>query len=190
MCYTYDMNIYVIGVPTSGKSTVSYMLKQRLPRLNVISFEAIRNGFIKAQPELDMGNRNSAARGEILPRYIVEFARWNEKMTKSPTLVEGSFADASHIFELIRTEDIMVCLGYGGMDLGEIAKMAISNAGHESYLFGRTEEEFAQHFYDLADDDRVNQEFCIKNDIPYFVTAGDREKKLREIVDFIVEKMR
>lgn len=59
-------NIYIVGIPRSGKSTLSKMIKSKYPEMNIISFEAIRNGFIKSQPDLNMGNRHSKARQEIL----------------------------------------------------------------------------------------------------------------------------
>ena len=60
-------NIYIIGVPRSGKTTLAKLIKERFNNVNQVSFEALRNGFIKTFPELDMGNRNSEARANILP---------------------------------------------------------------------------------------------------------------------------
>ena len=34
------------------------MIKEKYPIYNQLSFEAIRNGFIETQPELNMDNRN------------------------------------------------------------------------------------------------------------------------------------
>lgn len=181
------MNIYIVGAPTSGKSTLAKFIKGKHPEYNYISFEAVRNGFIKTQPELAMDDRNSAARKNILPEYLVEFAVWNEKMTGCPTLIEGSFVRVERLKELARPEDIVVCLGYGEMSLDEIAKCAIQYAGPGHYLYGKSEEEFKRHFYDLADEDRVNREFCMANDVPYFVMTENRSEKLVEIVD-ILEK--
>ena len=44
-------NIYIIGVPRTGKSTLSKLIKAKYPEFNIVSFEAVRNGFIKAFPE-------------------------------------------------------------------------------------------------------------------------------------------
>ena len=64
-------NIIITGIPRSGKTTLSKLIKEKYPEYNIISFEAIRNGFIKSQPGLKMGNRNSEARKEILPDFIM-----------------------------------------------------------------------------------------------------------------------
>ena len=182
------MNVYIIGVPTAGKSTLAKMIKERLPQFNVVSFEAVRNGFMKAQPELDMGNRQSVARKEILPRFMVEFVEWNEWMTGHPTLVEGSFASVQEVIGLVRKEDLVICLGYGGMALADVAKQAIRMAGPESYLYGRTEAEFAKHFYDLTETDQENKEYCEKNQIPYFATVDEREKVLQVATKLVLSR--
>ena len=64
-------NIFIIGVPRSGKSSLSKLIKKNYPIYNQLSFEAIRNGFIETQPELNIGNRTSDARRTILPKHIV-----------------------------------------------------------------------------------------------------------------------
>lgn len=181
--YNIGMNIYIVGAPTSGKSTLARLLKQQIPRLNVISFEAVRNGFIKSQPDLAMDNRNSEARRQILPEFMVEFATWNAKLTGDNSVVEGTFASVETVASLIQDGDLLICLGYGGRDLAEVAKMAIAKSDARSYLYGKTEEEFAQHFYDLVDDDRANMEFCEKNQILYYDTSGPREEVLAKIVE-------
>ncbi len=136
-----------------------------------------------------MGNRESRVRKEILPKFMVEFAEWNTKMTGEPTLVEGSFASVENVMKLLDESDgkrnMVICLGYGGMTLEGVAKRAIAKAGRESYLFGRTEEEFKKHFYDLEENDRKNQEYCEKHDIPYFVTVENREEVLEEIIETV-----
>ena len=67
----------------------------------MLSFEAIRNGFIKSLPELNMGNRNNNGRKEILPGFIVEFANWNYEITGCSNIIEGSFTDFKTISSLI-----------------------------------------------------------------------------------------
>lgn len=180
------MNVYIVGAPTAGKSTLAKMIKKKCPWFNMVSFEAVRNGFMKAQPGLEMGNRQSMARKEILPQFLIEFAEWNEKMTGQPTLVEGSFANVEEVVDLARKEDVVICLGYGGMALEEVARQAIRTAGLESYLYGRTEAEFVEHFYDLVKTDQVNKKICEEKRVPYFVTAGEREKVLEKATQLVL----
>lgn len=183
------MNIYIVGAPTSGKSTLAGLLKLQIPQLNVISFEAVRNGFIRALPDLTMGDRKSEARQQILPEFLVEYATWNARITGCSSVVEGTFARVGKIVSLISSDDLLICLGYGGRDLAEVARMAIAKADSRSYLYGRTAEEFAQHFYDLVDDDRANLEFCKNNRIAYYDTSASRERTLSQIVELVKERI-
>ncbi len=187
--YNGGMNIYIVGAPTAGKSTLVRLLKQQIPRLNVISFEAVRNAFMRAQPELAMDDRDSDARRRILPEFLVEFATWNSKMTGDCSVVEGTFAKAEIVASLINDGDLLVCLGYGGRDLATVAKIAIAKADAQSYLYGKTEEEFMQHFYDLVDDDQANMEFCQKNQLLYYDTAEVREEVLQQVVELIKSRL-
>ncbi len=183
------MNIYIVGVATSGKSTLAKLIKQKQSDVNVISFEAVRNGFIKAQPDLGMSDRNSVARKEILPSFMVEMAEWNARMTSSLSLVEGTFAKVGQLTTLVSANDMVICLGYGGKNLNEVAETAIANASASSYLFGKTEEEFKTHFYDLEKDDRENIEDCRKYGIKYVDTSENREQVLEEVAEWVVNKI-
>lgn len=75
-------NIFIVGIARSGKSTLSGLIKEKYFFYNQFSFEAIRNSFIKTQPELNVNNRNSDARKNILPVHIVEFVHWNKEILK------------------------------------------------------------------------------------------------------------
>lgn len=162
------MSVFIIGVPTAGKSTLAGVIKNRLVNVNVFSLEAIRNGFIKTQPELKMDDRSSLARQRIMPEYIVEFARWNEKLTGDMSLVEGSFVTARDLARLISENDMAICLGYGGKSREEIAEIALARVTKDNYLYGCTIEKFVAHFYDIDKLDRDNMEFCEHNSILYF----------------------
>ncbi len=184
------MTIYIIGAPTAGKSTLAKMIKTRFPMVNQLSFEAVRNGFIKAQPSLEMNDRNSPSRKELLPEFLMEFASWNEKMTGNASLVEGTFAKASQIQNMLEDGDLLICLGYGGHSLSEIAEQAISKAKSDSYLHGHTTTEFMKHFYDLEADDTENREFCLAQGLPYFDTYNNREKSLMEALTLVDKHLR
>ena len=113
-------NIYIVGVPRAGKSTLSKFIKNRYPFFNQISFEAIRNGFMESQPELDMGNRRSDARKNIMPKHIVTYAHWNNVILLCPSLVEGDFCSIEELYDLIDENDSIICLGLGCRPIEEI----------------------------------------------------------------------
>ncbi len=166
------MSIFIIGVPSTGKSSLAKNIKEWCPTVNVFSFEAIRNGFIKSMPDLQMNDRNSKAREDILPEFIVEFASWNERLTGDLSVIEGSFASAGKVLSLASDNDLIICLGYGGdKDKNMIAQIALSRVDSKHYLFGCSVEKFVKHFYDIDTMDWENFEFCKRHQIPYFDTS-------------------
>ena len=95
-------NIYILGVPRSGKTTFSILLKKELEDYSLISLDAVRNAFHYSLPELEMINRQSYSRKNILPRYIAEFVRWNHDISKNACIVEGGIINLDDIIGEIR----------------------------------------------------------------------------------------
>jgi len=178
-------NIYIIGVPRSGKSTLAKLIKEKFPIYNQFVFEAVRNGFIETQPELDMGNRNSIARNTILPKHIVTFALWNSKISNMPSLVEGSFCTVDQLADLVDEDDLLICLGLGCRTLDEIICGIISHDKESDYTSKWSKEQIQKHFYNIVDEDKINYAYCIKNNVKYYDTYQNREKVFSEILDYI-----
>lgn len=183
------MSIYVVGVPTAGKTTLAHRIKKEFRDVNVISFEAVRNGFIKAVPSWAMNDRNSEARKTILPSFLVELARWNEKLTGNISLVEGSFAAVEDISKLVLSDDVVICLGYGGRSKAEIAKIALGRVTSDNYLFGCSVERFLEHFYDIDELDRRNLAYCQSSSYDYFDTSEGQEAVDRAVLKLLEERI-
>lgn len=183
-------NIYIIGVPRTGKSTLSKMIKLKYPSMNLISFEAVRNGFIKSQPNLDMGNRKSDARQNILPQFLVEFVYWNNIITGYGNIVEGSFSNVDTIKKLINGEDIVICLGLGKRKIETIIEEMRKHDKENDYTKNWTDEQIKKHFYDITEKDRENDEPSQKLDIEYFDTFQNREEVFSNILEYLDKKLK
>ena len=178
-------NIFIIGVPRSGKSTLSKMIKETYPEYNQLSFEAIRNAFCEAQPELNMGNRNSEARKNILPKHIITLAHWNKEILHNPTLIEGDFCKIDELNNLLTEEDTIICLGLGCRSIDEIVSGIKENDSDEDYTKEWNEEQIKKHFYDIVDSDKYNYDYCINNNIKYYDTYENRKEIFEEIINNI-----
>ena len=178
-------NIFIIGIPRSGKSTLSKLIKDKYPTYNQFSFEAIRNGFIKTQPELNMGNRNSDARKNILPGHIVEFIHWNSNILNNPSLIEGDFCSCEDLYNLINEDDEIICLGLGCRSIVEVISNIKKYDTTSDYTYEWDEDRLTSHFNDIVDKDKNNYEFCIKNNIKYYDTYDNREEVFNSILKSI-----
>ena len=179
-------NIFIIGVPRSGKSTLSKLIKRNYPIYNQLSFEAIRNGFIETQPELNMGNRTSDARRTILPKHIVTEAHWSNNILSCPSLVEGDFCTIEELNNLIDENDIIICLGFGCRSIEEIIRSVKKNDTSDDYTKDWSDEKMKKHFYNLVDKDKENYDYCIKNNINYYDTYDNRNLIFEKIIEEIL----
>jgi hypothetical protein len=178
-------NIYIVGVPRAGKSTLSKFIKNRYPFFNQISFEAIRNGFMESQPELDMGNRRSDARKNIMPKHIVTYAHWNNVILLCPSLVEGDFCSIEELYDLIDENDSIICLGLGCRPIEEIVDGIQNNDTDKDYTKEWPRERLLLHFSDITISDKHNYDFCMKHNIPYYDTYDNRTNIFETIVEHI-----
>ena len=181
-------NIFIIGIARSGKSTLSRLIKEKYPMYNQFSFEAIRNGFIKTQPELNMNNRNSEARKNILPAHIVEFVHWNNEILKNPSLIEGDFCSCEALYSLMNENDKLICLGLGCRSLDEIVLGIKEHDTTDDYTYEWDEERIKQHFNSSIERDKENYEFCIENNIKYYDTFENRSKIFESIIQNIKDE--
>lgn len=181
-------NIFIVGVPRTGKSTLSKMIKEKYPIYNQFSFEAIRNGFIETQPQLKMDYRNSDARKNILPKHIVLFAHWNEKLLSNPSLIEGDFCSIEQLKNYTDCNDIIICLGHGCRTLDEIVASIRINDTEDDYTKEWTEEKLNNHFKDIVEKDKKYYDFCTKNCIKYYDTFDNRKVVFEQIIQKILEE--
>jgi adenylate kinase family enzyme len=178
-------NLYIIGVPRAGKSTLSKLIKEKYPIYNQFSFEAIRNGFIESQPELNMGNRNSDARKNILPKHFVTFAHWNKEILSCPSLIEGDFCSIEELSNLIDDNDEIICLGFGCRSIEEVIKGIRENDSDADYTKDWSDEQMIKHFHDTLEKDKINYDFCNKNGIKYYDTYQNRTQIFEKIIEDI-----
>ena len=181
-------NIYIVGVPRAGKSTLSRLIKEKYPVYNQFSFEAIRNGFIESQPDLNMGNRNSDARKNILPKHFTTFAYWNSEILSCPSLVEGDFCTIEELHNLINEKDLIICLGLGCRSIEDIVKGIKENDSENDYTKDWSEEKLYSHFHDIVEKDKYNYDYCIKNNIKYYDTYINRKETFDKILNLIKEE--
>ena len=178
-------NIYVVGVPRSGKSSLSKLIKEKYPSYNYISFEVVRNSFIDSFPELGMDNRNSDVRKNVLPKYITSLASWNKKILSIPSLVEGSFCSLESLLNLVDNDDFVICLGFSSRNIDEIITEIQKHDTDRDYTKDWTFERLKAHFHDLEDNDRENYEFAKNNNIRYYDTFINRSDVFKKIIEDI-----
>ncbi len=175
-------NIYILGVPRSGKTTFSILLKKELEDYSLISLDAVRNAFHYSLPELEMINRQSYSRKNILPRYIAEFVHWNHDISKNACIVEGGIINLDDIIGEIRNDDIVICFGHGNHSLEEVVEKIQEYDTKEDYTYGWSKEKLMNHYYDLSDTDLENKKICLQKKYYYIETFENREQTFSKLL--------
>lgn len=178
-------NIYIIGTPRSGKTTLAKLLKRKFTDFSLISMDSIRNGFMKSLPHLDMGNKNSISRKEIFPIFISEFIYWNNEILDNYCIVEGALIDLESIKEIKTDKDLVICLGHGNLLIDEIIKNIKKYDTRDDYTFDWSIDKIKEHFEYTFLNDNKNQEICNEKNYIYIDSSENRKEKFDELLKLI-----
>ena len=121
----------------------------------------------------------------ILPKHITTFSSWNNKILSVPTLIEGDFCLVSKLSSLLDENDLLICLGNGCRNIEEIINGIRENDTDSDYTKSWSDEKIKQHFYDIVENDKINYDYCLKNNIKYYDTYINRDKIFRQILNDI-----
>lgn len=79
----------------------------------------------------------------------------------------------------------MICLGFGGRDLDEIADEVLRVQKPDEYSAEWLVQQFKGHFCDLADNDLDNMMFCRERRLRYYDVFGRHDEICREVLDVV-----
>jgi len=182
------VNIYICGLPRTGKTTLAKKIKAILPNMNLFVSEAIRNGFQKIEEVNEWGNKNSKKRQVDFPMFLKEFLDWNKKFTECDNIVDLALISIEKTYEIANENDIILCLGFGNKTNSEILEIIRMFEKDKDYTKNINDQNLLKLWGDVAIIDKTNNEFCLEHDILYFDTT-DREESLNNIVEIVKERL-
>lgn len=174
------MNLFICGVPRSGKTTLAKIIKKDFSDYNLIVSESIRNGFQKMDEEhyKEWGNFNSKKRKENFPKFLFEFLKWNSFFSKCNNIVDLALVELKTVIENRSEDDIIVCLGFGGVSEKEIFSFIRKREKQEDYTLNMSDEKLSEVWGDISMIDKENMELCKKYNIRYFDVIKEDTKKI------------
>lgn len=169
------MNIFICGVPRSGKTTLAKKLKKELSDYNLIVSESIRNGFQKMDEEnyKEWGNKNSLERKEKFPKFLFEFLKWNSVFSNCNNIVDLALIDLETVIDNKEDKDIIICLGFGGVSYKECFSFIRKREKEDDYTFKMSEEKLKMIWGDISFIDNENIKLCKEYNIRYFDVIND-----------------
>lgn len=178
------MKILICGVPKSGKTTLCKQIGKEFPSFNIISGEALRNGFQKMDKVhyKEWGDKFSKQREEDFPTFLKEFTEWNEFFTGNNTILDLAILNLKDIAQVASANDKIICLGFGGKDEKEMFDIIRSYEHKQDYTADMSNEDLMKLWGNIAQEDKNNIDFSDKNKISYYDTSFDREIVFEKIL--------
>lgn len=179
-------NILIAGVPRAGKTTLAKMLADELENYNLITLDAVRNGFGDVFPELDINDRDGKNNTIEFPKFVSRMIYWNEKILKSHYnyIIEGCQI-LPDIAENLFPDSIIIYLGLGNKGPEEILQNIRKNDTPDEYSYHRSDERMLNSINRNIKLDKYIREKCELYKIKYIDTFDNRENKLKNITDEI-----
>ena len=184
------MRIIICGVPRTGKTTLSKILKNNLHHHNLIVSESIRNGF-QAMDEpnfANWGNKNSLQRKTLFPKFLFDFIKWNERFSGCDTILDLAIMNVETITKLFAGDSLIICLGFCGKDKKDIFEIVRRYEKEDDYTKNMSDEQLDRLWGGIVAEDKKNFEFCKAHDILYFDTSKKRDLVLKSIINLCINK--
>lgn len=175
--------IYIVGVLRSGKTTLARKLKLKYPNSNIISCEAVK----KSLSALDaFKNSEILSNNDLLIKYVAEVAEWNELLTGQKSIIDAGILTIESVFKVVKTNDRIICLGFGGKSKKEEIWQNIQEHQREFDKTYDMDLNKAVHYWgDFGRRDENNRYFCVDNELIYLDTKDNQSAVLDYIISLL-----
>ena len=171
--------IFIVGVPRSGKSTLAKKLKLKYPNSNIISCEAVK----KSVGAMGLIGEDILLNNDKLMQYVAKIAEWNEILTGQKSIVDVGLITIESVFRIVKPNDRIICLGFGGKSSKEEIWTSIKQHQQEfDSTYGMDLGKAVHYWGDFGRRDENNSYFCVDNDLIYLDTTNNQQ----EVIDYIV----
>lgn len=187
-------SIIVAGVARAGKTTVCKELHKR--GLNHWTCDTLAYGLEHVFPELGINQEETI---EEVKKTSKNFAPLLLTMAKS---IEEEYLPYSVVFDVYQfmPEDYMKCmntkdvnvyfLGYPDISPEEEFKILRANKVPEEYTQKYDDEYLRKLIKQRIEESKFIQKECEKYNLPFINTSTDRNKKIKELVEKIIEDLK
>lgn len=193
-------NIFILGVPKTGKSTLSKMLIKELRNYSIIKLDAIRNALDDTFPFLDINPRRGKGMEKDFPLFVANLMKWNNRLINNEEnviyenevgyIIEGDSLFPSDIDSLFESQEaIVICLGNGDLNEAEIFKNIRKYQTQVDYTYYRSDERVMESCKRSVIKNNVMKQQCEQYKYPYYDTSKNRKQILEEIVKYIKKEL-
>lgn len=182
-------DIFIFGVPRSGKTTLSNMLIKKLYNYQILSIDAIRNSFGDIFPELEINDQGGKNNEILLPNYITRLLYWNHRILRNSQgyIVEGCQIlpdKAKEVLDL--NNSIVIYLGHGSLLPEQIVSNIRKYDTPRDYSYKESDNILLRNCKEDYKLNKIIMKKCEEYDFKYIDTSINREKVLYDTMQKII----
>lgn len=183
-----DKNIIILGTARSGKSTLAHMLHDKY-NYSIISIDSFVSALRDAFPDIGITHSNTENKFELLPKFVYSYMKKIIKEYPNEKFVlEGWHVYPDDMAKLFDNDDIkIICLGYIEISCDEALTLIRTNESDNSYTRNMSDDEVRNLVLNHIRYSEILKEKCERCGIDFYDTSFDREKKLKEIMKYLVD---
>lgn len=184
-------NILIIGCARAGKTTLSRMLKEKYPTMNLLVMDSIKNAILRNIDNDGEDNVEFATKYEFSSFHMNMIAECYNSHIRTDKNNFGYILEGAQLLpEIIdkkidKDNVVIVCLGLGDISSEEIFKNVRKFDNEDDWTYDVADYNlkiWCKHWVELND---KLKEQCPLYGIKYFDTTGNRKEKLNEVMHYI-----
>ena len=184
-------NILILGIPRAGKSTLSKEIVKKYNNYITIDTDSIRDAFQHALPKTEINKHNGKGMKDDFPKFIRELLYWKSYNNQEYRyIIDSTDICVSKVKELFDSKDnVIVFLGYPHTTTDEVLKNCRKYDKENSWSRHVEDMEVKNYLEKYIQESKYLKEECEKYGFKFFDTSINREKVLKEAMEYIEENI-
>lgn len=185
-------NILILGPGRAGKSTLSRMLKEKLPKYNLIHTDAIRNAIQFNLPSEYVKDFLNYKENKFFQKVLLTFLSEQSEQDKNSygVILEGAQILPETLYHYDNIENtIVVYIGYGDLSKEELFKLVRNNDTEKDWSFYKTDNELEEYINEFYAKHLYLKQECEKYGFDYIDTSCNRTEILNRLVENILKQI-
>lgn len=183
-------NIFIIGLPRTGKTTLSEMISKQIPNYHIINIDAIREAFFEVMPQEinykeKIGMKDKFP--EFLSSYVAHENEWNKG--KFAYIIEGYDLWPETIAKYF-DDYLIYALYYDNVTPESVLKEIRKYDQKEDWSYDKDDEYMLDFLRRYTNRIHMYKQECQKYNIKLFDTSKNRKEILTDIVNEIKEELK
>ena len=185
-------NILILGPGRAGKSTLSRMLKEKLPNYNLIHTDAIRNAIQSNLPREYVDDFLNYKENQFFQKVLLSFLTEQSEQDKGAygIIMEGAqiLPETLAHYDNIKNT-IVVYIGHGSLSKEELFKLVRNNDTEKDWSFSKTDTELKEYIDEFYAKHLYLKQACKKYGFEYVDTSKNRMEVLNKLAEKIIKQI-